>query len=468
MSGATATRPVAPGRARGSGGRRPAIRSGLAVLSGIALLGAGTAGLRAQDTLRLAELRTAADGHDPRSEQVELRRRASGLELRNLSSGYLPQLSLSGRATYQSDVPTVPFTLPGGGGVDVPKDQYRADLEVTQLVWDGGEIAARRSLERARLAESQAALRAELYGIRGQVDDAFFRALLLQQRIAEAGRLLDELGRRLEEVRSRVGAGAGLPGDTAAMLAEILEAREHRDALAADRRAALGVLARLAGREVGPDDVLALPDLAARVARARADERVPRRRPEFDLLARQRDALDRQERLAGTERLPKLVAFGTAGYGRPGLNVLGDRFDTYWMAGLRFEWAPWHWGSISREQEALDLRRQIVSTEEETLSRRLQRAVQEPLETIDRLGAALASDRRIIDLRSELERQAESQLHEQVITPARYIEVLTDLHDARDAWQTHRVELAWARAAYLTTLGYEPTEEGHPTARRTP
>ena len=468
MSGPAATRLGAPARTPVSGGRRPAVRSALAVLSGIALLGPGTAGVRAQDTLRLAELRTAAERHDPRSGQAQLRRRASGLDLRNLSSGYLPQLSLSGRATYQSDVPTVPFSLPGGGGVDVPKDQYRADLEVTQLVWDGGEIAARRSLERARLAASEAALRADLYGTRREVDDAYFRALLLQQRIAEAGRLLDELGPRLGEVRSQVGAGAGLPGDTAVVLAEILEARERRDALAADRRAALGVLARLTGRDVGPDDVLALPDLAARVASVRAVERVPRRRPEFDLLARQRDALERQERLAGTGRLPKLVAFGTAGYGRPGLNVLGDRFDAYWMAGLRFEWSPWHWGSISREQEALDLRRQIVTTEEGALSRRLERAVQQPLETIDRLDAALASDRRIIDLRSELERQSASQLREQVITPARYLDVLTDLHDARDAWQTHRVEMARARAEYLTTLGYEPTEEADPSARRTP
>lgn len=451
------------GRLRAAIGR--ALRAAvLFAVLGPAAGGLGAAPAAAQDTLRLAELRDAAARFDPRAGQTGLRERASDLELRNLLAGYLPQLSLSGRATYQSDVPTAPFTGPGGVGIEVPKDQYEADLEVSQLVWDGGRIAARRGLERARLAASKASVRTGLYGARQDVDGAFFRALLLQQRIGEVDRLVADLERRLEEVRSRVRNGAALPGDTAAMQAEILQAGQRRDELAADRRAALGVLSRLTGREASPGDVLALPDLEARVREARAAGTPVRRRPEFDLLARQRDVLSSQERLTGAERLPRLVAFGTAGYGKPGLDVLGDSFDTYWRAGLRFEWAPWHWGSVSREKEALELRRRIVATEEEALSRRLDRAVQEPLETMDRLGSALDADRRIVELRAQIERQAAHQLEEQVITPARYIDVRDDLYDARDAWQTHRVQLAEARARYLTTLGLEPTE----AARRTP
>jgi outer membrane protein TolC len=442
----------------------------LVAVLGLALDGGLAARADAQDTLRLAELRDAAARFDPRAEQAELRQRATGLELRNLSAGYLPQLSVTGQATYQSDVPTAPFTGPGGVGIEVPKDQYRADLQVNQMVWDGGRIGARRGLERARLAESEASLRTDLYRTRQDVDGAFFQALLLQQRMAEVDRLVSDLESKLKEVRSQVRNGAALPGDTAAMQAEILQAGQKRDRLAADRRAALGVLTRLTGRKVGPEDILALPDLSERVRAARGDEAgggtgvTARHRPEFDLLARERDVLASREQLAGTERLPKLVAFGTAGYGKPGLNLLGSGFDTYWRAGVQFEWAPWRWGSVSREKQALDLRRQIVATEEQAFSRRLGRAVQEPIETIGRLRRALDSDQQIIELRSQIERQAEHQLEEQVITPARYIDIRDDLYDARDAWQTHRVQLAEARVRYLTTLGLEPTE----ATRRTP
>lgn len=437
-----------------------------------ALLFAATIGLAAalaspaaaQDTLHLAGLRAAAARHDPRSGQSDLRERATDLELRNLSAGYLPQLSITGRASYQSDVPTAPFTGPGGVGIQVPKDQYAADLEVDQLVWDGGRISARRGLQRARLAESEAALRTDLFQTRQDVDGAFFQALLLQQRIGEVDRLLTDLRGRMAEVRSQVRNGAALPGDTAAMQAEILQAGQKRDRLQADRSAALGVLGRLTGRSFGGDEVLALPDLADQVRVARGRETMPRRRPEFALLARQRDVLEQEEHVAGAARLPRLVAFGDAGYGKPGLNLLGDSFDTYWRAGIRFEWAPWHWGSVSREQRVAELRRQIVATEEKALARRLDRAVQEPLQTIDRLQGALATDHRIISLRAQIERQASRQLEEQVITPARYIDIRTDLYDARDAWQTHRVELAEARARYLTTLGIEPDD----AARRTP
>jgi outer membrane protein TolC len=420
-------------------------------------------GAAGQDTLRLDQLRAAAARHDPRSAQVELRQRATGLELRNLSEGYLPQLSVTGQATYQSDVPSAPFAAPGGG-IQAPKDQYRADLEVSQLVWDGGRIAARRGLERARLAQSEATLRTDLYATRQDVDGAFFEALLLQQRVSEVERLVVDLEHRLGEVRSQVRNGAALPGDTAAMKAEILQAGQKRGELAADRRAALGVLSRLTGRDVGPSDILALPDLAGPVRAAKASEAIPRRRPEFDLLARQRDVLDRQARLTGTERLPRLVAFGMAGYGKPGLNLLGEGFDSYWRAGIQLEWSPWHWGSVSREEAAIDLRRQVVATEAEALARRLDRAAQQPLETMDRLRDALASDRRIIELRAQIDHQAARQLEEQVITPARYVDIRTDLYDARDAWQTHRVQLAAARARYLTILGIEPSDAD----RRTP
>ena len=69
---------------------------------------------------------------------------------------------------------------------------------MSQLVWDGGRIAARRGLERARLAESEASLRTDLYQTRQDVDGAFFRALLLQQRVREVDRLVSDLKRKLE------------------------------------------------------------------------------------------------------------------------------------------------------------------------------------------------------------------------------------------------------------------------------
>ena len=51
------------------------------------------------------------------------------------------------------------------------------------------------------------------------------------------------------------------------------------------------------------------------------------------------------------------------------------------------------------------------------------------------------------------ERQARAQYDEGAITTPDYVETRTDVLEARLTLERHRVELAQARARYLTTLG---------------
>jgi outer membrane protein TolC len=71
------------------------------------------------------------------------------------------------------------------------------------------------------------------------------------------------------------------------------------------------------------------------------------------------------------------------------------------------------------------------------------------------LKQALADDERIVALRAGIERQARAQLDEGAITAADYVETRTDVLEARLTLEQHRVELARARASYLTTLGLD-------------
>jgi outer membrane protein TolC len=343
-----------------------------------------------------------------------------------------------------------------------PKDRWQAVLGVQQLVYDGGLLSGRRAIERARLAESREGVRAELYRLRAEVNASFFSAFLLQERAAELEALARDLEARLAVVRARVREGTALPGDTAAVQAELLRARQARDEVAAARRASLAVLSRLAGREVGEGTALALPDLADAAARARAaaaeggGEDGVRARPEFAQFARARERIGREAALATVERRPRVVAFGQAGYGRPGLDQFNEDPDEFWTAGVRLEWRPWDWGTASRRTEALRVEQRLVDTREAAFAESLERGVQQDLEEMDRLAAVVETDDRIIALREQVERQARAQLDEGVITAAEYVEARTDVLDARVERQRHRAALAQARARYLTTLGLEP------------
>jgi outer membrane protein TolC len=406
--------------------------------------------LAAQDTVRLGPLHAAATERDPRVRQLALQLSASEARLRNLDAERLPQLRLTGQATRQSEVPSLPISLPGGMTPPVPpKNHYEVRGEVEQRVYDAGALARRRDIERARLAEARAEVGAALFGVREEVNQSFFAALLLQAQLAELGTLEADLEARLAQARVRVREGAALRSQAYTVEAELLKARQQRAELEANRRAALAVLSSLTGRSIGAADVLAAPPLGDEVARA-ADAAG---RPERAVFGARRERLRREAALAGTRGRPQVQAFGQLGLGRPGLDQFRRDIHEFWIVGVRLRWTPWDWGVVRREQQVLGLQQQVVDTEEEAFAERVRRSTLDEVETMRRLESVLASDDELVALRERIAREALTRFGEGVMTAAEYVDVRNDVQEARIVRERHRVELAHARARYLTTLG---------------
>jgi outer membrane protein TolC len=412
----------------------------------------------AQDTLHVARLQESALRSDPRAGQFDLLRSATDLRLAAIGSARLPQLELNGLASHQSDISRPSLGLPGATFPDLPRDRWQTTLDVQQILYDGGVISRRRELERARHAEAAAATSVALYGLRSEVNTAFFSAFLLQQQSAEFDALVTDLDARLAGVRARVAAGTALGRDAAEVEAERVRAMLQRDEARAARRAALTILANLVGRRIDTTAVLVLPTDAPERAHALDASKLAalRLRPEFERLRQSRLRLGREAALAETENAPRLSAFGQAGVGRPGLDQFRTTSDAFWQAGVKLEWRPWTWRSAGRNAAALRYQQRVLEADEEALARSLARSVAADLEEISRLSSALAEDQRVVALRMEIERQARVQHDEGAITTADYVETRTNVLEARLTLQRHRVELARARAAYLTTLGLTP------------
>lgn len=429
-----------------------------AMLAAAALGGTNRAAAQstaAPDSLRLGALQQAAVERDPRGRQLELLAAQSSLRERSIAAGRLPTLGVSAQGQYQSQVATLPFALPGGVGAPVPPHAtYDTHLDAREALFDPA-LRRRRDVERAQLAQSQAQVQSSLHALRQAVNDAFFAALQLQAQGAELETGLTDLAAQLGVAGARVRQGAALPGDTAILAAELLRRRQSLAELSANRDAALQVLSELTGRPIDDARLLAIPDLGDEVARARATSGTTRARPEYEQFARSRELLAAQRASANARDLPRVSAFGRAGYGRPGLNPFARDFTSYWLGGVLVEWAPWSWGTTERDREVLALQQQVVTTEEAAFREGIERATVRDLGTIDRLGRALGEDETIIALRAQVLRETELRFREGVVTSAELVDRQTDLLAARLARASHRVELAQARARYLTTLGVE-------------
>jgi len=409
--------------------------------------------LPAQDSLRLGALHADALALDPRQRQLALHAAATAVRLRSIRADALPSFGVEGRAQYQSEV----TKFPGGGPFTPPTpphDTYDAYILARQSLFDP-TLGPRRAVERAHLVESQAQVRTSLFALRQELNDAFFAAASLQERIATIDVAIADLAARLRETGQRFAAGTALPGDTAAIAATIAQRLQDRLRLSGDRAGALSRLSALIGRDVAESGTLVLPDLRARVDESIASIDRLRQRPEYGQFDATRERLARQEQATSAQLKPRLSAFGRLAYGKPGLNALGQDFQSYWLGGVQVQWAPWNWGTTSRERELLRIQREMVATNESAFTLGVRRSLQQSLASMSRLDSTLALDERVVALRETVEREAGAKLREGAITAADYVDRNMELLSARVARIQHRVELAYARATFLTMLGVE-------------
>ena len=423
----------------------------------VLFLSLAASSLRAQttvDSLRLSTLRAAAATNDARAAQMELLASQSALRLKAIANDLKPAFSIDGIAQYQSDVPTLGASLPGISIPTAPHDTYDARVSAQQNIFDPS-INARRSVERAQVAESQARVRTALYTLNEAVNAAFYAALRSQAAVAELETTVTDLEAQLDVADKRVKGGTALPSESNTLRAELLRRRQSISEQQAIRRAAIGTLSGLTGKPIDSLAPVAAPDLAAEASAARSRLESLRARPEYEQFARSREVLDQTANASRARELPRVSAFARAGYGKPGLKFLGDKFESYWLGGVQFQWTPWTWGASSRERQIAQLQKRIVDTEEEAFTDQLHRAVEQDLATIDRLEASLADDDRIIALRESIFTETRSRYRESVITSAEYVDRQTDVLSARLTRALHRVELSQAQAHLLTTLGAE-------------
>ncbi len=408
--------------------------------------------LAAGDTLPLASLYAAAAARDPRAVQRELAATAAAERSEAIrASSWLPRLSLRGEAWHQSDVtnPPIPTASPQ------PHDRWQAVLQVEQLLFDGGAASDRAAVEDSRASLTAAGVDVSLRTLRQEVDRHYFTAWLLQVQQQELALVDADLRGRLDAMRARVAEGVALPRDTAAIEAERLTVLRAANDAATTRRASLEILQRLTGTAIADGTEFALPDIESLIDGITPDaagERF-RDRPEFRQLAQRRALLDAQARLTDLGSRPRVVGFGQAGVGKPGLDLFDVGTAGFWIAGLRAEWRPWDWGASRRERNALISESTAIGAEEEALMEQLARAVIADRGTIARLDEAAVLDGRIAALRESVAATAALQFDEGMITATEYLTTRTALLDARLIHQRRRAERAQAAAALLTTLG---------------
>ena len=395
-----------------------------------------------QQKITLNECYNLVAKNYPLAKQTNLIQKKSTLEIDALNKAKLPKIEINAQATYQSDVIGLPTSLSGVQSLN--KDQYRATLDVNQLIYNGGIIEANSKLKEAQTKILQQQVVVNLYQLKSRINYSYMMILLFQDQRELLVAKQNTINSKIKEVKSGVKNGAILPASGQVLEAELLKLEQALTENSFQRIKELQNLSSLVSTSYETTTILEQPI-------TNIDSNVTR--PEIHFFDLQQTQIEVSKEVISKSTLPKLNTFGQAGYGNPGLNMLDNSFQGFYIVGLKLNWNVFDWNKSKTDKEALDIAKQIVTTEKETFETNNQMQLNELQLEISKIETILKTDLQIIQLREKVVQSSDSQLRNGVITSSDYITELNNLFDAKTNQKVHETQLELAKINYQTIKG---------------
>jgi outer membrane protein TolC len=386
-----------------------------------------------------------AEEHYPLVRQQGLIQRTMEYSLENAARGYWPQLTLAGQATYQSDVTTLPISLPGVSIPQISKDQYKIYGELTETLYDNGLIRKQQELTRITAETETQRNAAELYKLHERVNQLFFGILMLDAQLSQSGLLMQDVQLGLDKVNGAIHNGTALRSSADILKAQLLQVQQRQIELRASRKAYADMLALFTGMPM--DGVqLEAPQSPA------INEEITR--PELRIFELQKQGYQQQIKLLSARSMPKLGAFIQGGAGRPALNFLDNDFKPYYIGGLRLSWNISSFYTLRREKSLLRVSMENTDVQRDVFLFNTSLGMKQYNAEITKLQQLLTTDEEIIGLRASVKQSAAAQLSNGVSTSSDYLREVNNEDRAKQDLLLHRIQLLMAYYNYQTTTGY--------------
>ncbi|WP_338869217.1 TolC family protein [Spirosoma sp. SC4-14] len=401
----------------------------------------------AQSSVTLEECYAAARAHYPQLRQEAILQQTNELAIANLNaSRRLPQLTVNGQATWQSEVTKLPIELPNLSVPVLNKDQYKLTLDASYTLYDGQLTQLQTAAQQAGTATAIRQVEVELNRLKDQVNSLFLNALLTDENIRLTRILLDDLRNRAEKTRASVRFGTSAQINLDGLLAEALRTEQRLADLNASRQGLRASLQLLTGLPVIDSTRLVVVEPTRLTG-------LSLNRPELALYQAQRSQYDAQAGLINNRTKPRISLFAQPGVGRPGLNLLSNDFKPFFIGGLRLNWNLSAAYNLERDRQLVALNRQQVDVQQATFEQNIALQLRQQQTEIDRLEAQLSRDAEIVALRTKVRQAAAVQLDNGVLAARDYTIELNNENQALLNQKLHQLQRLLAIIQYRTISG---------------
>lgn len=378
----------------------------------------------------------------PLISQYDLISQLSEYNISNIGKGYLPQISLSVKANYQSEVTEIPISMPGINPIS--KDQYSAVVEVNQTIWDGGVIRSKKEGLRIESEVENRGLDVNIYALNERVNQLYFGILLFDLQLKQNQLYREELQRNYDKVYSYMLNGIANQADIDAIKVEQLKAIQTQNTLNYSRKAYVEMLSVLIGDTITDHTVLDKPKTIINNNSIF--------RPELDLFDAQIKNIEVQNRQITAQLMPKIGVFFTGGYGRPGLNMLKNNLSGYYVAGARLTWNFGAFYTYKNNRHLLKTNIKLVEVNRDVFLFNTNIDISKRRNEIDKFREQLKYDDQIIELRTSIKESSEIKMANGTISGVDFMRDVTSEQSAKQDKIYHEIEmlLAMYNLKYVT------------------
>lgn len=400
-----------------------------------------------QQTLTLDECFDKARNNYPLTKQKDLIEQTKNLTVSNVWHGYLPQINISAQASYQSDVTSLPITLPGLTIDKLSQDQYKVIADVTQTIYDGGLMSSQSGLQESLSKIDEHKLEVELIKLKERVNNIFFSILLVDEQLIQTDLMLSDLNSSIKKLEAAYKNGIISKSELDVIKAEYLKVKQKVFELSSTRSFLLNNLGLLINEKLDETIKLLIP------AELTFQSQTEIQRPELNLLSAQKTLIDNQSGLSNSKIIPKASLFFQGGYGKPTLNMLKNNFDWFYIAGIRLSWSFSNLYSYSNENEISDLNKLSIETQEEAFNLNTNINLNQQRTDLIKLEEMIKVDKEIIELRKSVLNAAKAKLDNGTITSNDYLRELNAKDLAEQNEILHRIQLLQTQYNYKITSG---------------
>ncbi|MBL7930777.1 MAG: TolC family protein, partial [Bacteroidia bacterium] len=213
--------------------------------------------------LSLEDCYVLAKQNYPLIKQRELIVKSKEYTVENATKAYLPQITINGQASYQSDVTQVPIKIPG---MDIPtlsKDQYKLYGEINQPLYDGGMVKQQKRMQEANAVVEEQKLEVELYKLKERINQLFFGILMIDAQLKLTELAKNDIQNGIKKTEAALNNGVAFRSNLDVLKAENLKITQREVELKSNRVVYGEMLGLYINQQITENAVLQKPSAIA-------------------------------------------------------------------------------------------------------------------------------------------------------------------------------------------------------------